>query len=99
MEFYTYFKRKSAEFSKHSSFKNFCIKLYLLVVMRTTGYGPAIAPSGWEEHQGYPAKRWEEAEKKRRESNGAVGYLLLCALINTRNSQWKAAPFENFQRG
>lgn len=31
-----------------------------LVVMRTTGYGPATAPSGWGEHQGCPAKRWEE---------------------------------------
>lgn len=32
-------------------------KLYLLVVMRTIGYGPATAPLGWGERQGYPAKR------------------------------------------
>lgn len=31
-------------------------KLYLLVVMRTTGYGPATAPLGWGEPRGYPAK-------------------------------------------
>lgn len=31
-------------------------KLYLLVVMRTIGYGPATAPLGWGERRGYPAK-------------------------------------------
>lgn len=38
-------------------------KVYLQVAMRTTGYGPARAPSGWGEHQGCPAERWDEEEE------------------------------------
>lgn len=38
------------------------MKLYLLVVMRTIGYGQATAPSGWAERRGCPAKRWDETE-------------------------------------
>lgn len=47
------------------AFRNNCIHLYLLVVMKTTGCGRATAPSGWEEHQACPAKRWDEVERKR----------------------------------
>lgn len=43
------------QFFQKPSTKNICIELHLLGVMRTNGYGPATAPSGWGEHRGCPA--------------------------------------------
>lgn len=50
-----------------AALKNLYIKLDLLVVTRTAGYGPATAPSGWGEHRGCRA---EEGTKKREGEEG-----------------------------
>lgn len=57
--------KENTKFLQQAALKDICINLYLLVVMRTTGYGQATAPSGWGEHRACPAKRWDEAERRR----------------------------------
>lgn len=105
--------KENTKFLQQAALKITCINLYLLVVMRTTGYGQATAPSGWGEHRACPAKRWDEAERRR---GGSIlgplligkGRLFFCSCLKakprnacwaTQNCEQKSAPSENGQRG
>lgn len=52
------------------------LKLHLLVVMKTTGYGLTTAPSGWAEHRVCPAKqhkiKYETEEENKQEHTRRV---------------------------
>lgn len=62
--------------------------------MKTAGYGPATAPSGWGGHQGCPARRekmkqWEEEEGTQKREDVGLLFLFIFVTQSQGNVRFK----------